>query len=586
MTRLHNVADDFVDEMIEGFVAANSDRVRQVKGGVVRSTKVPDNEVAVVIGGGSGHYPTFCGFVGPGLAHGAAMGNLFASPSSQQIISVARNAQRGGGILFSFGNYAGDTLHFGHAAEELKKEGINCQIVKVTDDVYSASVADKHKRRGIAGDFTVFKVAGAAASQGKSLEEVARLANKANERTRSIGVAFSGCSLPGATTPLFDVPKGRMEVGMGIHGEPGIKEVDIPTADELASLLFEAVMAENEWPEGIKTAAGARVAVMLNGLGSVKYEELFVVYRKVDQLFRQMGITIVEPEVGELVTSFDMAGVSMTVFWLDDELESLWSAEASAPGYRKGSGIVTEKLSEAELSVVTDNGKNIQAGSEQSKWLAGEILGRMRVLSATIDLNSDLLGKIDSVAGDGDHGIGMNRGIHAALKAAEKAFEAGAGAGTILSVAGDAWSDRAGGTSGALWGAALNSAACVISDEKIPSLKEITKAIEQSTQSILRFGAQVGDKTMVDALVPFNEVFALTADKEKAGFYDAWGQASIAARDAAIATSELLPKVGRARPHAEKSLGTPDAGAVSFALIAIAALSVEPVSADEMLKQS
>ena len=297
MTRLFNDPADFADEMIDGFVAANSRQVRKVTGGVVRSTRTPEGTVAVVIGGGSGHYPAFGGIVGQGLAHGAAMGNLFASPSAQQVESVATSANRGGGVLLSYGNYAGDVLHFTQAQAKLVAAGIPTRSVAVTDDISSAPLAEKHKRRGIAGDLTVFKSAAAAAEAGYSLDEVVRVAELANERTRSFGVAFSGCTLPGADTPLFSVPEGRMAVGMGIHGEPGIDETDVPTADGLASLFVESLLAE--LPDGIESAAGNRVGVILNGLGSVKYEELFVVYRRIAALLAEAGLEVIDPEVGD-----------------------------------------------------------------------------------------------------------------------------------------------------------------------------------------------------------------------------------------------------------------------------------------------
>src|SRR4051795_5499248 len=266
MTRLFNEPADFADEMIEGFVAANSRYVRAVPGGVARATVSPQGEVAVVIGGGSGHYPAFGGLVGPGFAHGAAMGNLFASPATQQVESVARAAENGGGGLLSYGNYAGDVLNFDAAQDHLRAAGIPCETVTVTDDVSSASLAEKHKRRGIAGDLTVFKAAAAAAEEGYELAEVARVARLANERTRSVGVAFTGCTLPGAAEPLFTVPEGRMAVGMGIHGEPGIDETGIPTADELAGLLVGKLLPEI--PDGAEsprdTNKGARVVPILN----------------------------------------------------------------------------------------------------------------------------------------------------------------------------------------------------------------------------------------------------------------------------------------------------------------------------------
>ena len=231
MTRLFNDPSLFADEMIDGFVAANSLQVRRVTGGVVRSTRSTPDTVAVVVGGGSGHYPAFGGLVGQGLAHGAAMGNLFASPSAAQVHSVATAADNGGGVLLSYGNYAGDVLHFTQAQEKLRAEGVDCRTVAVTDDIASAAVGEKAKRRGIAGDLTVFKTAAAASEAGYSIDDVERVAILANERTRTLGVAFTGCTLPGADTPLFTVPEGRMAVGMGIHGEPGLRETDIPSAD-------------------------------------------------------------------------------------------------------------------------------------------------------------------------------------------------------------------------------------------------------------------------------------------------------------------------------------------------------------------
>ncbi|MBD8658703.1 dihydroxyacetone kinase family protein [Frigoribacterium sp. CFBP 8754] len=564
MTRLYNDPSDFADEMTDGFVAANQRWVRRVHGGVVRATRSTPGTVALVVGGGSGHYPAFGGLVGQGLAHGAALGNLFASPSWQQVRSVARSAHSGGGVLLSYGNYAGDVLNFDAAQAKLVAEGIETRTVRVTDDIASAPAADAHKRRGIAGDLTVFKVAAAAAEAGWSLDEVVRVAEAANARTRSVGVAFTGCSLPGADEPLFTVPEGRMAVGMGIHGEPGIGEVDVPTADGLAALLVESLLADAERPEGVEEARGQRVAVLLNGLGSVKYEELFVVYAKVDALLREAGVEVVEPEVGELVTSFDMAGASLTLFWLDDELESLWAAPADAPAYKKGSVDVAARADDAELEALV--AAPVPPATAASREAAELVLAALEAVQATVEQHADELGRIDAVAGDGDHGIGMLRGVGAAVAAAREALQAGAGAGTLLDRAGDAWSDRAGGTSGALWGSALASLGAAVGDDEAPTRTSVVAGVGGATEAILEFGAVVGDKTMVDVLVPFDE--ALRTEVERgADLATAWARASVVALAAAAATADLLPRMGRARPHAEKSLGTPDAGATSLALI-------------------
>ncbi|MGX5682709.1 dihydroxyacetone kinase family protein [Schumannella luteola] len=564
MTRLFNEPSAFADEMIDGFVAANSAQVRRVSGGVVRSTVSTPGTVAVVIGGGSGHYPAFGGIVGQGLAHGAAMGNLFASPSAQQVHSVAAAADLGGGVLLTYGNYAGDVLNFTAAQDRLNSEGIETRTVVVTDDIASAPLAEKHKRRGIAGDLTVFKAAAAASEAGYTLDEVVRVANLANERTRSFGVAFTGCTLPGAAEPLFTIPEGRMGVGIGIHGEPGIDETDVPTADGLAELFVSTLLSE--LPEGISSPAGERAAVLLNGLGSVKYEELFVVYRRVAQLLEEAGVTIVEPEVGELVTSFDMAGASLTLFWLDEELERFWRAPADTPAYRKGSVGAVEQAAPSAEALEAGLTENIPPATDDSRAVAAVAAAAIQAIAEVIDENVDELGRIDAVAGDGDHGIGMQRGSRAASSAAVELLAVGSGARTLLQRSGDAWADRAGGTSGALWGVALRAIGDTLGDSDAATGAAVAAGVRGATAGILGFGAVVGDKTMVDALVPFAD--ALEAGiAAGAPLTQAWADAADAATTAAAATAQLLPKMGRARPHAEKSLGTPDAGAHSFALI-------------------
>ena len=571
MTRLFNEPAAFADEMIEGFAASHGRWVKRVSGGVVRNTKSTPDTVALVIGGGSGHYPAFAGLVGQGLAHGAAMGNLFASPSAQQVYNVAKAANNGAGVLLGYGNYAGDVLHFNQAQDRLRKEGIDCRSIAVTDDVSSAPPAERSKRRGIAGDLTVFKVAAAAAEAGHSMDDVVSIAERANDRTRSFGVAFTGCTLPGADHPLFSVPEGRMAVGMGIHGEPGIGETDIPTADQLAELLVAKLLTEI--PEGLEAggaAARPRVVPILNGLGSVKYEELFVVYRRVAQLLAEAGLEAVDPQVGELVTSFDMAGTSLTLFWLDDELETLWNAPADAPAFRRGA--VTAAALEASAGD-TGNGETAEVepfmpdATAESRAGAVRILAALGAAKAVVDANADELGRIDAIAGDGDHGIGMERGVRAAVDAARDAVVRGAGAATTLHFAADAWADKAGGTSGALWGMALRAVGDAVGDTDAPDAEAVAAGVAGAAAAIMEFGkAKPGDKTLVDVLVPFRDALASGVNAGQS-LTEAWGAAATVAQQAADDTAQLLPLMGRARPHAEKSLGTPDAGAVSMALI-------------------
>lgn len=318
MTTIFNDPAEFCDDQLDGFVDLYSDRLRKVAGGVVRLPQ-GEPEVAVIVGGGSGHYPAFAGLVGPGFAAGAVVGNIFTSPSAAQVYSVAKAAHRGRGVILTFGNYAGDNMNFGIAAKRLNDEGIDTRIVVVTDDIASAEEIDK--RRGIAGDFTVFRAMGAAAAEGLDLDEVERIGSSANARTRSLGVAFSGCTMPGADEPLFSVPEGHLGLGLGIHGEPGIRDVELPTADGLAEMLVTPLL------EDVPQDRGSRVGVIVNGLGTTKYEELFLLWSRIAPRLREAGLEIVDPEVGELVTSLDMGGASLTLFWLDEELERLWTSD-------------------------------------------------------------------------------------------------------------------------------------------------------------------------------------------------------------------------------------------------------------------
>src|SRR6476469_10806342 len=282
MTRLYDDPGAFSEDLLAGFLDLHGDRVLGVEGGVIRAGETPD-KVAVVVGGGSGHYPAFCGVVGTGFADGAVVGNVFTSPSAQEAYSVGRAASNGAGVLFSTGNDAGDVMNFTLAQQRLCDEGIDTRVVFVTDDIASAPVEEINKRRGIAGDFVVFKVAGADAEAGYDLDGVERVARLANERTRTLGVAFAGCTMPGADHPLFTVPDGQMGVGLGIHGEPGVSEAPLPSAGDLAASLVEGVLAEAPADDTL------RVGAILNGLGTTKYEELFVVWRTAAKLLREAG---------------------------------------------------------------------------------------------------------------------------------------------------------------------------------------------------------------------------------------------------------------------------------------------------------
>jgi D-erythrulose 4-kinase len=566
MTRLFNDPARFTEDMLVGFLDANSNYVAGVPGGVARAHKTRPGKVAVVIGGGSGHYPAFCGTVGPGFADGAVVGNIFTSPSAEEAASVARAAHGGAGVLLTTGNYAGDVMNFGLAVTQLRSEGIDAHYFAVTDDVASAPKGEETKRRGIAGDFTVFKCASAAAEEGLDLAGVARVAEAANTATRTLGVAFDGCTLPGADQPLFTVPDGVMGVGLGIHGEPGVAEEEMPTAAGLAATLVDGVLGDR--PD----APSQRIAVILNGLGRTKYEELFVVWGEVSRLLRDRGYEIVEPEVGELVTSLDMAGCSLTVMWLDEDLERYWTAPADTPAYRKGAISVVrqtgERRTDADPDAATDTPHLAQLSDEDGRN-GGRLVARaFEAMAAMLADAEEELGRIDAIAGDGDHGRGMVKGSAAACDVAAKAVDQGAGQGSVLTAAGKEWAAKAGGTSGVLWGALLSALGARLGDTGRPGSETIAAGMRDGYDALIRLGgAAPGDKTMLDALLPFvEELERRVADGEP--WQEAWRAAADVAVDAARSTADLRPRVGRARPLAERSVGTSDAGATSLAMCA------------------
>jgi dihydroxyacetone kinase len=551
----------FAEESLEGFAALHASLVRPVHGGVVRRNRVRDGKVAVVIGGGSGHYPMFAGLVGEGLADGAVVGNIFTSPSAQFAYSVARQADRGGGVVFCYGNYAGDVMHFGIATERLRGEGIETENLVVHDDVLSAPATERERRRGLAGDFVVTRALAGAAARGLPMRDVVAAGEAANDRTRTVGVAFAGCTFPGADHPLFEVPAGRMAIGMGAHGEPGLELIDAVPSEALARILFDHVVTD------VPHAAGDRVAVIVNGLGATKGEELFVLWRDLMPLFAEKGWTIVEPEVGEIITSLDMSGLSLTVTWLDEDLEAFWTAPAYAPGYRKGSVLPGRTVSAYAQNELPDTEAEIPEATSASRSAATVAVGLLEAALTDIRAAEEQLADADSVAGDGDHGRGMVRGLEAATQAGRLAVQHGAGIGTTLALAGDAWGEQAGGTSGALWGTALRAFSGALGDVHRPDSAALSDAASRFRDAVQRLGrVEVGDKTMLDAIGPATEAFRAAAAAGESTA-KALRRAARAAEAAAQETACLRPRVGRARPLAERSLGHPDPGCLSFSII-------------------
>lgn len=564
--KIMNAPENIIPEMIEGMIGAHPDLLR-VSGATGRAVVAVDGprpgKVGVVVGGGSGHEPAFAGYVGRGLADAAAVGNVFASPSPEQILDAARAVDGGAGIIFLYGNYSGDVMNFDMAAEELSASGSPVKSVAVTDDVASAPKERMGERRGIAGDFFVFKIAGAAADRMLPLDEVDRLARHANASTRTMGVALSACSLPQTRKPNFEIPPDEMEIGMGLHGEPGIRRGPLESADSLAEQLVATIIAD------LGLRPGDEVAVLVNGLGSTSLMELYLLHRKTQHILGEQGIRIARSWVGEYATSLEMAGASITLMRLDDELRvllehpcrsvALTVGEVAAAGasrsvpFNAGSGAGPE-----EGTVARDHRELVTDGD-----ITPTIFRQMmHNVGSVIVAEKDWLSDLDGVIGDGDHGVTMEIGWIAVGKALDAAPKEETIEATCKRMA-KAFLDAVGASSGPLYATAFLRAGTAVAGRLNLDAAALASWITAASQGIQDRGrAQPGDKTMVDAWVPAAAAAKATAESG-ASSIEVIEAATAGAKDGMEKTANIAARRGRSAKLGERSLGHIDPGAAS-----------------------
>lgn len=330
MRKIINRPQHFVDDTLKGILSAYGDRLVALNGDpriIVRNNTTPKKKVGVVTAGGSGHLPLFLGYVGHGMLDGCTVGNVFASPSAAKMSRMIAACDNGRGVLCLYGNYGGDVMNLGIARDIVEFDGIETRVVLGRDDVASSPKNAQEKRRGVAGILYGYKVAGAAAEFGLDLDEVTRLAQKTIDNTRTLGVALSPCTLPEVGHPAFTISEGKMEIGMGIHGEPGIETSVLLTADQVADLALRKIT------DDMPLQNGDRVSVLMNGLGATPLEELFIVYGHLAEKLQEMGVSVVMPHIGEFATSMEMAGMSVSILRLDEEMMPYLRAEAITPFY-------------------------------------------------------------------------------------------------------------------------------------------------------------------------------------------------------------------------------------------------------------
>ena len=328
MKKIINESSNVVEEMLEGYIGAYSRLYNRISGiNAFTYNERRKGKVSLLIGGGSGHEPLFSGFVGKGLADAAACGNIFASPNPQLVYETAKEIDEGKGVLFIYGNYAGDSLNFDMAEELCDDEGIKTAHVRVWDDCASAPKERIEDRRGIAGDVFVIKVAGAACDEGLELSEVLRITEKARDNINTIGLATAPGSIPGLDKPTFELPENEIEYGMGLHGEPGIERTTMKPADTLVNNMYETIKKE------MQLSSADEVCVLVNGLGSTTLLELNIVYRRLAQLLKQDNIRVFDSEVKNFCTCQEMGGFSITILRLDDEIKKYYCKPCFSPYY-------------------------------------------------------------------------------------------------------------------------------------------------------------------------------------------------------------------------------------------------------------
>lgn len=572
MKKFVNGFDNVATEALEGFAACFHKEYRKlpdVNGLILKGHR--KDKVALVIGGGSGHEPMFSGFVGHGLGDAAACGNIFASPDPGTIYQTAKAVHTGKGVLFLYGNYAGDNLNFDMAEEMLNEEGIPTAHLRVWDDCASAPMERMTDRRGIAGDLFMIKVAGGACDAGLSLQEVLKVAEHARENLRSIGVATTSAHIPGAAEPIFTLPDDEMEYGMGIHGEKGIKRTKMASADEITAYLYGQLQRD------MPVCRGEEVCVLINGLGSTTLMEMSIVYRKLKQLLERDGISVYDADMNSYCTTLEMGGFSISFLKLDEEIKKYYDMPCACPYYAKGHVETTDAGEDDEEESPEPEGENrhyhpelgrkyiedhaSQIQRERLNPVAAKAM-LLSVAEAVVEAEP-MLTKVDSAIGDGDHGIGMKGGLKKAHVELLK-LEDGGNAYVPFSVAGNAMLMSMGGASGVIFGSMFMAGPKGEEPKETLEARDLARMMRKALDAIQERGhAQVGDKTMVDALAPAVEAMEQNASR---GMLDMLRSAQAAAASGVESTKHFEAKFGRAKTQGT-TIGYQDAGATSVWVI-------------------
>lgn len=575
MKKIMNRPENLVEEMCSGMALAHPELEVIWKYKIIKKKTLNPKKVTLISGGGSGHEPAHGGFVGCGMLDAAVCGDVFASPSQIQVYQAIKATAGEEGTLLIIKNYSGDMMNFKNGAHLAEEDGIQVEYVKVDDDIAVTDSLYTVGRRGVAGTVLVHKIAGAAAERGYHLKEVKAAAENAVSNIRSIGFALTSCTVPVKGTPTFYIHADEMEYGVGIHGEPGIQRESIPSADELAERMVTALLDELDVKEQDE------VTVLVNGFGGTPLQELYLFNHAAAKIFHQKNVKIYREFVGNYMTSIDMAGASLSIMKMNRELKELLDDPCQTPAFHVDGPVLeshydtfadTKKEEQEENFQILTDVENSKI--ENEKITLKNIIYMVDAMSTCVIRNEVPFCELDSYAGDGDFGMSVSKGFKQLKREWKEIVEEhGTSIGEFLDACSMVIMEHCGGASGPIWGSAFCMAGKEAGKKQELSKREFSDMLEAAVTGIQKTGeysfgrgAVVGDKTLIDALVPCVDSWKAQIE-QKHDMKTIFEQAAIEAVKGAKSTESIAARMGRAGTVGKRSIGHPDAGAHALGVI-------------------